>query len=74
MVELDTLSIAAQEAVLAAAQALHRDSFAGVDLMIHKKTGQPYILEVNQTPQIEIGAEIEYKMDALLKHMEKITQ
>ena len=74
MVTLDTLSISAQEAVLAAAKALNRDSFAGVDLMIHKETGQPYILEVNQTPQIEIGAEIEHKMDALLNYMEKITQ
>lgn len=74
MVTLDTLSIPAQEAVLAAAKALNRDSFAGVDLMTHKETGQPYILEVNQTPQIEIGAEIEHKMDALLNYMEKITQ
>ncbi len=74
IVALDSLSITARKAVLAAARTLNRDSFAGVDLMINKETGQPYILEVNQTPQIEIGAEIEHKMDALLRYMEKITR
>jgi len=71
MVPLDTISREAQDAVLAAARKLGRDEFAGVDLMIHSQTGKPYILEVNQTPQIEIGAEVDKKMKALLDYMER---
>lgn len=71
VVPLETLSENAREAVLKAAKVLNRYEFAGVDLMINKETGQPYILEVNQTPQIEIGAEVDKKMDALLAYINK---
>ena len=66
------LSETARNAVLSAAHIVGRDSFAGVDLMLHQNTGAPYILEVNQTPQIEIGAEVDKKMTALLDYMEVI--
>lgn len=69
-VSLGTLSINAQTAVLKAADVLNRSQFAGVDLMINSQTGEPYILEVNQTPQIEIGAEVDKKMTALLDYIE----
>jgi glutathione synthase/RimK-type ligase-like ATP-grasp enzyme len=55
--------------VIKAAKILNRDSFAGVDLIIDTNTQKHYILEVNKTPQIEIGAEVEAKMDALIKYM-----
>jgi len=71
IVELDTISSEAQSMVCRAASTLNRSQFAGVDLVIHQGTGKPYILEVNQTPQIEIGAEVEQKMEALLGYMEK---
>lgn len=71
VVPLETLSENAREAVLKAAEVLNRYEFAGVDLMINKETGRPYILEVNQTPQIEIGAEVDKKMDALLAYINK---
>ncbi|MDR1300085.1 MAG: ATP-grasp domain-containing protein [Candidatus Nomurabacteria bacterium] len=71
MVPINSLSSEAQTAVVKAAKVLGRDGFSGVDLMIDKDTGQPYILEVNQTPQIEIGAEIDKKMAALLDYMER---
>ncbi len=32
---------------------LMRTEIAGVDIMLHKKTGKPYLLEVNPGPQIE---------------------
>ncbi|MBP9738378.1 ATP-grasp domain-containing protein [Candidatus Saccharibacteria bacterium] len=54
-----------------AAQVLGRGSFAGVDLIIDSQTGEHYILEVNQTPQIEIGADVDSKMDALLSYIRK---
>jgi len=72
VVELGTLSNEAQQAVLNAAKAIDRDQFAGVDLMIHQHTKKPYILEVNQTPQIEIGAEVDKKMDILLNYLQEI--
>jgi glutathione synthase/RimK-type ligase-like ATP-grasp enzyme len=69
VVPIESLSTQAQTAVLKAAKLLRRNEFAGVDLMINSETGQPYILEVNQTPQIEIGAQVDQKMDALLSYM-----
>ena len=68
-VDLDTLPQDAQAFVLKAAKVLNRYEFAGVDLMLEKGTNKPYILEVNQTPQIEIGAEVDKKMNAMLKYM-----
>lgn len=73
-VSLKTLSKEAQTAVLRAAKVLRRDSFSGVDLMIHQGTGRPYILEVNQTPQIEIGAETEAKMQVMLDYMQEVAR
>lgn len=66
----DVLPKNAQDAVLKAAKVLNRFEFAGVDLMLHRDTNQPYILEVNQTPQIEIGAEVDKKMSVLLEYMQ----
>lgn len=71
VVPLSDISEKAQAAVLKSASVLNRSQFAGVDLMINKETGEPYILEVNQTPQIEIGAEVDKKMDALLTYIEE---
>jgi glutathione synthase/RimK-type ligase-like ATP-grasp enzyme len=70
-VPLDTISAEAQQMVVAAAKVLGRDGFAGVDLMIDSETGKPYILEVNQTPQIEIGAAVDQKMAVLLDYIER---
>lgn len=72
VVSVDTLSEKAQQAVLKATEVLNRSQFAGVDLMLNSETGEPYILEVNQTPQIEIGAEVDKKMAALLDYMEEM--
>ncbi len=69
VVPIDTLPQNAQDVVLLAAKTLNRFEFAGVDLMLHAQTNQPYILEVNQTPQIEIGAEVDKKMAAMLDYM-----
>jgi glutathione synthase/RimK-type ligase-like ATP-grasp enzyme len=71
VVPVAVLSQEAQAIVIKAAKVLNRSEFAGVDLMLNSETGKPYILEVNQTPQIEIGAEVHKKMDALLSYMSK---
>lgn len=69
LVALDSISKAGQQAVLKAARVLGRQEFAGVDLLFHAKTNQPYILEVNQAPQIEIGAAVDAKMATLLDYI-----
>lgn len=52
-----------------AAKLLKREQFAGVDIMQDKNSGKYYILEVNQTPQIEEGAEVEAKVGAMLRYI-----
>jgi glutathione synthase/RimK-type ligase-like ATP-grasp enzyme len=69
-VPLDSIVPEAQAMVLSAARALHREQLCGVDLIIDKHTGKPYILEVNQPPEIEEGAEPQKKMAALLDYIE----
>ncbi len=71
VIPVDSLPHVAREDVLRAAARLGRSEFAGVDLIIDKNNGQHYILEVNQTPQIEIGAEVNHKMSALLDYFEQ---
>lgn len=73
MIPVDSLPQAARDTVVKAAKLLKRGQFAGVDLLINKETGQHYILEVNQTPQIEIGAEVDKKMNALLQYITKLS-
>lgn len=68
------LSESMKKDVLAAATRLGRSEFAGVDLLVDSETGQHYILEVNRTPQIEIGVEVEKKMDQLLAYMAKVSR
>lgn len=52
-----------------AATLLHREDLSGVDLLFDSETGQHYILEVNQAPQIETGAHVPEKTAALLAYM-----
>lgn len=69
-VPLDSIAADAQAMVLRAARSLGREQLCGVDLIIDKQTGMPYILEVNQPPEIELGAEPEKKTTALLDYIE----
>jgi glutathione synthase/RimK-type ligase-like ATP-grasp enzyme len=73
VVALDALPLQARQDAIKAARLLNRDLFAGVDIVIDKHTRQHYILEVNQAPQIEIGAATDKKMEALLEYMTELT-
>lgn len=70
LVPLDSVSLAARKMVIDAANSMGREQFSGVDLIINKYTGAPYILEVNEPPEIEEGAESESKMAALFDYIE----
>lgn len=63
-----------QNMVMKSAEAVGRKEFAGVDLMFDMNTEDPYVLEVNKTPQIEIGSHTEEKMDALLSYLARLSQ
>lgn len=63
-----------QDMVVKSAEAVGRKEFAGVDLMFDLNTEKPYVLEVNKTPQIEIGSHTEEKMDALLSYLARLSQ
>ena len=71
VVPINSLNENALKCVLDAARVQGCQQFCGVDLMFNNETGEPYILEVNQTPEIEEGAEPEKKITALLDYIEK---
>lgn len=72
-VDRNRFSKAIQDLVVKSATAVGRREFAGVDVMFHKHTGDPYILEVNKTPQIEIGSHTDEKMAALLEYLSRLS-
>lgn len=57
---------------LLAAKLLGRSEFCGVDTVVETGTNHHYILEVNQTPQIEDGAEVDKKINALLGYIKEL--
>jgi glutathione synthase/RimK-type ligase-like ATP-grasp enzyme len=59
---------------LAAALALGRQDIAGVDVLIDSGSGKQYVLEVNKTPHMSIGAQniIEQKLTALFSYLDQI--
>lgn len=50
------------------AEAFNRN-VAGVDIMLHKETMEPFILEVNRSPQIEHGAFVTEKSRVLSEYL-----
>jgi RimK family alpha-L-glutamate ligase len=73
LVENSQLEAAHHDMAIKAAAAMHRE-VAGVDLMFDDNSGQPYILEVNASPQIGSGAFVDQKVEAygnFLKNMLK---
>jgi glutathione synthase/RimK-type ligase-like ATP-grasp enzyme len=59
-----------------AAKALGRDDIAGVDILIDEKTGELYVLEVNKTPHMAIGAPnvIKNKLSALYEYLHELSK
>lgn len=70
VVPIESITSEARDMVREAARSLNRSQFSGVDLIINTDTNEPYILEVNQTPEIEEGAEPQSKMTALFDYIE----
>jgi glutathione synthase/RimK-type ligase-like ATP-grasp enzyme len=54
---------------LKAAKLLGREEFCGLDLIINELTGEHSILEINESPGIELGIDPEKKMGIMLAYM-----
>jgi glutathione synthase/RimK-type ligase-like ATP-grasp enzyme len=74
LVELAQVDKALLQLAERAAEAMGRSSFAGVDILERSDTGEYVVLEVNQTPQIEIGAEIDAKMAVMLTRLSELAK
>lgn len=62
---------------LQAARCFDRTDIAGVDVLRNDETGEPYILEVNKTPNFSIGAtegDVAKKLHVLYTYMDKLAQ
>ena len=61
------------EIAIKAASAVGRMELGGVDIVINNITGKPYVLEVNKSPQIETGSNVQRKLDVFSEYvMERI--
>ena len=72
-VALNKLSDAMRVDALKAAELTLRSDFAGVDLIVDSETGQHYILEVNEAPAIQTGANPPVKIAILMNHIKDMT-
>lgn len=73
MVDLKDFPKYLEEIALQAAAATRRSDLAGVDIIINSETGDPYVLEVNKSPQIETGSNIDTKTRIFTEYtMEKL--
>lgn len=69
MVPLDEFPETLKDISLRAAEATNRLDIAGVDIIVDSETGKPYVLEVNKTPQIETGSNIDKKTDIFIDYI-----
>jgi glutathione synthase/RimK-type ligase-like ATP-grasp enzyme len=73
LVPVEQLSTEHQTIALAAAKIMNRE-IAGVDLMFESNSGEPYVLEVNASPQIATGAFEKEKLEVYCNYFKKMVQ
>ncbi|HUP26068.1 MAG TPA: ATP-grasp domain-containing protein [Candidatus Limnocylindrales bacterium] len=56
-----------------AAEVLRRE-IGGVDIIVDKKTGKPYILEVNGTPALATGYDTDKKLNVFVEFLERMLE
>ncbi len=69
LLELDDVSGEMKQIAEKAASAVGRSEFAGVDIIENSETGELYVLEVNKSPQIETGSNVEKKIAAMAGYL-----
>jgi glutathione synthase/RimK-type ligase-like ATP-grasp enzyme len=67
--ELDDVSDEMKLLAVRAADAVGRTEFAGVDIIVDSENGSMYVLEVNKSPQIETGSNVEKKIQAMAQYL-----
>lgn len=72
-IPIETLTEVQQVNALRAAELTLRSDFAGVDLLVNSETGAHVILEVNEAPAIQTGADPDIKIKALMQHIKSRT-
>lgn len=72
-VSIETLSKEMQADALKAAELTLRSDFAGVDLIVNSETGAHAILEVNEAPAIQTGANPPKKIAVLMSYIQQVT-
>lgn len=71
MVSLDAFPEHLKSIAIDAAKATRRSDLAGVDIIIDSTNGDPYVLEVNKSPQIETGSNIDVKTKIFVDYAEE---
>jgi ribosomal protein S6--L-glutamate ligase/gamma-F420-2:alpha-L-glutamate ligase len=74
-VDLKDMDPEVLDIAIKAAEAVGRTELGGVDIVINSETGRPYVLEVNKSPQIETGSNVQRKLDVFSDYvMERINE
>lgn len=71
-IPIEALTEKMKSDALKAAEVTLRSDFAGVDLIINSETGEHFVLEVNDAPAIQTGANPPYKTGILMSHIQKM--
>lgn len=69
LLQLDSVSSDMKELAVRAADAVGRIEFAGVDIIVDTTNGDMYVLEVNKSPQIETGSNVDVKINAMAGYL-----
>lgn len=73
IIPLEQMDPVVLDIAVRAAEAVGRSDLGGVDIIIDSRDGKPYVLEVNKSPQIETGSNVDKKLDVFVGYiMEKI--
>jgi glutathione synthase/RimK-type ligase-like ATP-grasp enzyme len=72
-VDANVLTPKMQRDALNAAKQTLRSGFSGVDVIVDNQTGKHYILEVNDQPAIQVGANPEVKIPILMKYLQEMS-
>lgn len=70
-VDLKDMDPKVLDIAIKAAEAVGRTELGGVDIIINSETGKPYVLEVNKSPQIETGSNVQRKLDVFSDYIEE---
>lgn len=69
LIPLENVDTEILDLAVKAADAVGRSELGGVDIIIDSTNGKPYVLEVNKSPQIETGSNVQTKLDTFVEYV-----